>query len=130
MDKGETKERYKDWTTWEIGSPLYWKASDEVVSIIKQEWEKAKEIVKQGVYVENVKFGSSFRQENNLLKSSNTKVIHIRPHANDSKDIDVPYYEYSKKKVGISWQSFWLNKSFIESIINPVFLGDHNLFKE
>lgn len=119
IDKGEVKERYKDWTTWQIGTPIYWKASDEVVSIIKQEWEKAKEIVKQGVYVENVKFGSGFRQENNLLKSSNTKVIHIRPHANDSRDIDVPYYEYSKNKVGISWQSFWLNKSFIESIINP-----------
>jgi hypothetical protein len=31
-------------------------------------------------------------RRNNLLKSSDTKIIHIRPHAKDSKDIDKPYF--------------------------------------
>ena len=56
------------------------------------------------------------RQENNLLKSSDTEIIHIRPHAKNSKDIDKPYFEFSKTR--ISWQSFWLNKSFTEKVIN------------
>ena len=82
----------------------------------KKEWEKAKDILKNGVQVNDVKHGKGTRQENNLLKSSDTEIIHIRPHAQNSKDIDKPYFEFSKIK--ISWQSFWLNKSFTEKIIN------------
>lgn len=78
--------------------------------------EKAKDIILNGVKVNNVKYGKGTRQVNNLLKSSDTEIIHIRPHAKNSKDIDKPYFEFSK--INISWQSFWLNKSFTEKIIN------------
>ena len=84
--------------------------------MIKKEWEKMKSIVKGGVKVTNVKYGKKTRQENNLLKSSCTKIIHVRPHAKDSNDIDIPYFNYSNTK--ISWQSFWFNKSFIKEIIS------------
>ncbi|RTY65553.1 MutH/Sau3AI family endonuclease [Flavobacterium sp. LB2P53] len=116
---GETKYRYKDWKTWTIGESIYWKASDAELSIIEIEWEQAKKIVTKGVVVETVKHGSKQVQENNLLKSSKTKVIHIRPHAKDSNDIDLHYYKFTNKAISISWQSFWLNKTFIEQIITP-----------
>jgi DNA mismatch repair protein MutH len=113
---GESKYRYKNWKTWEIGKSVFWKANESELSIINKEWEKAKDIVKNGVKVNEVKHGKGTRQENNLLKSSDTEIIHIRPHAKNSKDIDKPYFEFSK--IRISWQSFWLNKSFTEKIIN------------
>jgi DNA mismatch repair protein MutH len=119
-EKGETKYRYKDWTTWKIGESVYWKANPNELLKIEQEWELAKRIIKKGVQVTNVKHGSGFRQENNLLKSSVTKIIHMRPHANDSKDIDKPYFEFTNHKIEISWQSFWLNKKFTEEIINRI----------
>lgn len=113
---GKTKYRYKNWKTWEIGKSVYWKPNELELSTINKEWEKAKDIVQNGVKVKNVKHGKGTRQENNLLKSSDTEIIHIRPHAKNSKHIDKPYFEFSKIK--ISWQSFWLNKSFTEKIIN------------
>lgn len=119
-EKGKIKYRFKDWTTWQIGESVFWKANSAELLIIKQEWEKAKGAVKRGIQVSTIKYGSGNRQENNLLKSSATQIIHIRPHANNSKDIDKPYLEYSKNKVRISWQSFWLNKKFTEKIINKI----------
>jgi DNA mismatch repair protein MutH len=113
---GKSKLRYKNWKTWEIGKAVFWKVNEAELSIIKKEWVKAKKIVQTGVKVKDVKFGKGTRQENNLLKSSDTEIVHIRPHANNSKDIDKPYFEFSK--INISWQSFWLNKSFTEKIIN------------
>jgi DNA mismatch repair protein MutH len=113
---GESKYRYKNWETWEIGKAIFWKANESELFIINKEWERAKNIVKNGLKVNEVKHGKGTRQENNLLKSSDTEIIHIRPHAKNSKDIDKPYFEFSKIK--ISWQSFWLNKSFTEKIIN------------
>ena len=52
-----------------------------------------------GIKVNQVKYGNGIRQENNLLKSSESRIIHMRPHANNSKDIDKPYFEYSQNKI-------------------------------
>ena len=113
---GKSKYRFKNWKTWEIGKSVYWHPNKLELSAIKKEWEKAKDIVLNGVEVNYIKYGKGTRQVNNLLKSSDTEIIHIRPHAKNSKDIDKPYFEFSK--INISWQSFWLNKSFTEKIIN------------
>jgi DNA mismatch repair protein MutH len=118
LENGKTKGRFKNWTTWKIGKSVYWSANDNELSIIKNEWEKAKSVVENGVKINKVKHGLGIRNENNLLKSSETEIIHIRPHANNSSDIDKPYFEYSK--VEISWQSFWLNKSYTEKIIRSL----------
>jgi DNA mismatch repair protein MutH len=115
---GKEVSRFKDWKTWTIGESVYWKASDVELSTIEREWKEAQKTVKDGVLVETVKYGSKFRQNNNLLKSSNTEIIHIRPHARNADDIDLPYFEYTGNGTRISWQSFWLNESFIESKIN------------
>lgn len=116
VDGGVTKYRFKNWETWKIGKAVFWKANDSEALIIKKEWNEAKEIVMKGVIVNQVKHGKTERQENNLLKSTETEIIHIRPHAQNSKDIDKPFFDFSK--ISISWQSFWLNKAFTEKIIN------------
>lgn len=115
-EKSESgKPKFKSWKTWIVGKSFYWKADDKEIEIIKNEWNEAKKIVMNGVQVENVKHGEGFRQENNLLKSTSTQMIHIRPHGKDSKDIDKPYFQH--KSIKITWQSFWLNKSYINKIL-------------
>ena len=49
---------------------------------------------------------------------SKTRYIHLRPHTSKSTNIDKPYEDYTKGKISISWQSFWLNKNFVSKIIN------------
>lgn len=115
--KEKNAGKYKNWRTWQIGKSVYWKANEDELKTIKEEWEKAKAIVQNEVIVKKVKYGKGFRQENNLIKSSETEFIHIRPHARDSNDIDKPYFEYTEERVQISWQSFWLNKTITEKIL-------------
>jgi DNA mismatch repair endonuclease MutH len=115
-EKSESgKPKFKSWKTWKVGKSFYWKADDKEIQIIQNEWNEAKKIVQNGVKVKDVKHGDGYRQENNLLKSTKTKMIHIRPHGKDSKDIDKPYFKH--KSIKITWQSFWLNKSYINQIL-------------
>jgi len=115
--KGAKNYKYMDWSTWVIGQPVYWKASEKELKTIMEEWKKAKNIVEKEVKVEDVSWGEGTRQNNNLLKMSETKIIHIRPHTSNSKNLDIPYQLYTEGRVSICWQSFWLNKDFVESVI-------------
>lgn len=109
--------KFKDWTTWKIGIPVFWKACKSEIAIIKKEWQQAKKIVEDGINVWLVQNGKKTIQKNNLLKSKNTDIIHIRPHARDSSDLDKPYAEYTNSEIEICWQSFWLNKNFVEEVL-------------
>lgn len=112
---GKKTKKFKSWKTWRVGKVFMWKISPDDLNQVKKEWGLSKKIVTAGVKTKKVKYGLGWRQENNLIKQSNTKVIHIRPHAQNSKDLDVPFLNYSKIK--ISWQSFWLNKVFLKNIL-------------
>ena len=48
----------------------------------------------------------------NLSKESETKIIHIRPHAQNSNDRDVDSFGTSVVK-----QSFWRNKKFVHNLV-------------
>ena len=108
-------KKFKPWGSWKIGHPFFWRIKESDLKIVKREWLSAQKIVEKGVIAKKVRWGGKYRQENNLLKQSNTERIHIRPHAKNSNDIDLPFFE--KQKIKISWQSFWLNKNFIEGLI-------------
>ena len=113
--KEGSKYKFENWQNWRVGRPIYWRPSKEQLEAIKTEWEMAKEIINSGVKVSKVKHGKGYRQENNLLKASNTNYIHIRPHGRDANDLDKPF----KQKTGIEmcWQSFWFNKGFVEKLL-------------
>ena len=118
LKNGKKSYKYNNWKEWKVGKIIFWKPNAEQMLTIKNEWLKAKEIVVSGVKTKSVKWGRGTRQENNLIKSSDTNILHIRPHANNSKDLDIPYLNFSNNKVSICWQSFWLNIKFINTIIN------------
>lgn len=104
-------------TNWRIGNFSIWHASTDELNNIRIEWEKAKEIIKNGVKIEMKPYGKGFRNENNLLKQSQSNYIHMRPHATNSLDIDRLYLKYTFGMVEICKQSFWFNKSFVNNIL-------------
>ena len=104
---------------WYFGEPKRWNFSERLIKKIGREWSVCKEmVVNDKVKTRRVPWGKSTRQENNLPKMSQTTYIHIRPHTSKSTNIDKPYRTYTSGKVSISWQSFWLNKDFVNKIIN------------
>ena len=118
LKNGKKLYKYNNWNQWKIGKIIFWKPNAEEILTIKNEWLKAKQIVVSGVITKSVKWGRGTRQENNLIKSSDTNILHMRPHAKNSKDLDIPYLNFSNNKVGICWQSFWLNIKFINTLIS------------
>lgn len=115
--KIKTKDglKFENWTNWRVGKTVYWRPNKDELDAIKGEWENAQKIIKEGVEVETVPHGTRTKQVNNLLKAKNTEYIHIRPHANNAKDLDIPFKTMTG--IEICWQSFWLNASFIKTLL-------------
>ena len=119
LKKGK-KYVFEDSLKWKFGKPIHWTADAYTLEAIKKEWIGCKKLVMDN-RVETKPYtqkNGKIIQKNNLLKSSQSEYIHIRPHTSDSSNIDIPYYNHTNGKISISWQSFWLNKSFVKTIIN------------
>lgn len=118
VEKVKTKSdnKYNDWKEWIVKDVFIWKPTSEVLDGIESEWKVNKKMIENNKLILTYKkHGGKVRTENNLPNQSETKFIHIRPHAKDSKDLDIPLKE--KKGLEISWQSFWFNKDFTAEII-------------
>jgi len=91
-----------------LGRACFWTPSTEELRGISDEWERARDCISQ---LKVWKSNCGKYNENNLLKSSDSKYIHMRPHAKNSLD--------TEKSVGkeITKQSFWLNSKFVSEII-------------
>ncbi|MBU2922499.1 hypothetical protein KO504_14215 [Winogradskyella psychrotolerans] len=116
--KNKVKGVYNNYYDWKIGDLSYWCPDINELELIGKEWNEAKDIIKEGVKLERVKHGQNYRTRNNLPKQSETFFIHLRPHAKNSFDYDLPYREYTNGKVEITKQSFWLNKKFINLLLD------------
>ena len=104
-------------TEWKIGNFSYWKPSVKELELIGQEWYLAQKVIKEGVKIDRVKFGNSYRNKNNLPKQSETNFIHLRPHGKNSYDYDLEYLKYTDGSIEITKQSFWLNKKYINLLL-------------
>lgn len=109
---------FNNFLDWKIGDLSLWNPNEEILDLIGQEWNDVKNTIKRGITIEQVKYGNIYRNNNNLPKQSETKYIHLRPHGKDSRDIDIKYFDYTNRTIEITKQSFWLNKSFINEILN------------
>ncbi|WP_204344832.1 hypothetical protein [Psychroserpens algicola] len=115
--KIKIKGVYNNYYDWEIGDFTFWEPTRNELNLISAEWNQVKEVIKNGVVLRKVKYGKSFRTTNNLPKQSKTNFIHLRPHAKNSFDYDIPYLKYTNGAVEITKQSFWLNKKFINQLL-------------
>lgn len=115
--KIKKKGKFNNYLDWKIGYFSYWKPSSKELELIGYEWSFTKKVITEGVKVERVKFGNTYRNNNNLPKQSETNFIHLRPHAKNSYDFDLEYLEYTDGNVEITKQSFWLNKKYINLLL-------------
>jgi DNA mismatch repair protein MutH len=85
---------------------FFWNISNDDLDEVRKVWEITVKILSEGVEIKEVKG----RKLNNLPKSSENRVSHIRPHAQDSADTDeLPDGRFMPK------QCFWLNNTYIMS---------------
>ena len=84
----------------------------EQLEIIEEEYKLYQQFFIHIREVANKKLDTKRFWEDNFIRSSNTKILHMRPHAKNKKDMDhsIQGVEYTK-------QSFWLNNDFIQTLI-------------
>ena len=97
---------------------FFWTPSIDELKVIQHEWLNYKRQASSKLLIKKVpinsKKGKGYKEViTNLSKESQTEIIHIRPHGQNSKDRDEDSYGTSVIK-----QSFWLNKSFMHQLIN------------
>lgn len=88
---------------------LFWSMNDKDLNECKTIFEKTKKVIFEGVKV--TKFGNKYI--NNFPKQRESKVMHVRPHAVNRLDT-YPLPNGTQ----LTKQCFWLNRKYIESIIN------------
>lgn len=116
--KIKKKGIFNNYLEWKIGDFSLWKPNEKELELIGEEWYFTKKTIQEGVKINSVKWGKSFRNENNLPKQSETNYIHLRPHGKNSYDYDLEYLKYTNGEIEITKQSFWLNKIYINSLLN------------
>jgi len=116
--KNKVKGVFNNYYDWKIGDLSYWTPDINELYLIGKEWNEVKNVIREGVKLERVKYGNNYRTINNLPKQSETLFIHLRPHAKNSFDYDLRYREYTDGKIEITKQSFWLNKKFINLLLD------------
>jgi DNA mismatch repair protein MutH len=105
--------KYDDNQVLRLKGCQFWNIPYEDLKEVHSVWEKTKDIIKEGIKVKVVN-GRSF---NNLPKSSDNRVCHVRPHAQDSNDTyDLPDGNKFPK------QCFWLNNTYILEQLDKKFL--------
>ena len=86
----------------------FWNMPVEDLDEVRKVWEYTVKVIRDGVQIHN----DGKVTHNNFPKSTENRVSHVRPHAKDSSDTyPLPDGREMPK------QCFWLNRSYIESII-------------
>ena len=87
---------------------VFWYMPHSDLEEVREMWEQTRQIIRRGVRF----WRNGKRLENDLPKSKDNRIAHVRPHGQDSSDIDL-----LPDGRTITKQCFWLNKSYIEQVI-------------
>lgn len=92
-----------------LDSALFWSMPEQMINKqVRSMWNQAQLVTREGILFAK----SGNRTTNNLPKKSQNSVIHIRPHARNSKDtLILPNGQEITK------QTYFLNRSLISSIL-------------
>jgi len=93
---------------YKFSNVKFWRMPEEDVNQCRNVWELTKKTIIDGIVLSNTKNGVN----NNLPKQKDNKVMHVRPHAQNKNDT----YELPDGRK-MTKQCFWLNRSYIMSII-------------
>lgn len=94
--------------------PFFWSPNEQQLDKIIEEWKMYQQEVIDGKarVIRRKQQKNGFKEITGLTKSSGTEIIHMRPHGGNRKDRDEDPYGNTIVK-----QSFWLNNSFVQSLI-------------
>ncbi len=98
-----------------MAKTFFWSPSISEEALIQKEWSCYQDEVLSGkCEVKKVAMNSlkGYKEVSALSKESQTLAIHMRPHGRDSTDRDIDTLGNSIVK-----QSFWLNKRFIQKLL-------------
>ncbi|MEK6985188.1 MAG: MutH/Sau3AI family endonuclease [Candidatus Thermoplasmatota archaeon] len=105
-----------------LGKPFFWSPSPDEWAGIQREWKRYQAAVNAGKARYRPVKGPDGKprrtakgrpvRENALPKMTDTRFVHMRPHGQDSRDVDV-----DPKGNKVTKQCFWLNKSYLQSIL-------------
>ena len=98
-----------------LEKPFFWSPSTSQLELIIDEWEMYKSQASEKLIIYEKPFKNKkgyIEQITNLSNEKETKIIHIRPHGQNSKDRDEDNFGTSVIK-----QSFWLNKKFVKKLV-------------
>lgn len=94
---------------YELSRAMLWNIPNDDLEEVHRVWERTVKIIREGVILTPTAQGVS----NNLPKSSESTVAHVRPHGRDGDDkLPLPDGRMMTK------QCFWLNNSYIAAQIN------------
>jgi DNA mismatch repair endonuclease MutH len=82
-----------------LQEPVYWRPTADQLELIEAEWTTFRDLIAAG-------------EAGSLPTESQTRAIHVRPHARDATDQDPAPGGGSQMK-----KSFWLNKRFVQQIL-------------
>lgn len=102
----------------------FWNMSLELIDMeIQKIWSQTVKILNQGNIVKSFTTDKSGRinRYTNFPKSTENRVMHVRPHGRDSSDtFKLPIIDKLTGEKEYTKQCFWLNSSFIKKIINEI----------
>ena len=88
----------------------FWNIPYDDLCEVQRVWERTKQILNSGVELTEV----NGVQHNNLPKSTESPICHVRPHARNKKDTDTLPDGREMPK-----QCFWFNQKYVKKIIQP-----------
>ncbi|GAA0352086.1 Sau3AI family type II restriction endonuclease [Alkalibacterium iburiense] len=97
------------------GIKLWNMPEETILNEVQDLWYEVRKILTEGVKLKNVKWGNSYRVENNFPGQDYNRIVHIRPKARDGKDkTKLPDGQYVTK------QTYWLDRRYISEIVKDL----------
>ena len=107
----------KDYNDSKFVGIKVWKMPDDILeSEVKSIWNYTKNLVLEGKIVNYI--DDRNRYITFFPSKSETKYVHVRPHAQNAEDtLPLPVKDKFTKKEDFVKHSFWLNNTFIKKIV-------------
>lgn len=105
-----------------LNNIMFWQISETDAVEVKKVWEKAREVIRYGAGLRKEARKNGFIMKNDLPKSKDNRVAHMRPHTSESGYTeDSPYADALPSGEYMTKQCFWFNRKFIlEQIRNKI----------
>lgn len=106
---------------------MFWNMPNKDIEEARRVWLKTKYIIKNGSIVQEIKIDKNGKKSRvtNFPNKKFSEVVHVRPHARDSKDTyPLPKIDIQTKEKEYTKQCFWLNSQYVKKIFLENYEGN------